>query len=378
MGLPVQFRGPRCAEAIFPLHMATFDQLPAQQKAIIELVLRRGKTYEDLADMLGMPEARVRDLAREALSELSPRSAGRVDEDWRGQVADYILGQQSGPESNATKGHMKRSEAARAWAYSLLDALDDLYENGDQPVIPDADAGGRRARSGGRQAAPATAAAKTASKKERPKRERVDDDEEDEDDRPRAGLSPEAGRIVRRRRIIAAGAGLLALVATLLIVFVWSPWSDDGDKKKSSSSQQASARIVKRVVLQPTDKADRTSAGIAVIGEQGGKLSLIVTAQLPKNKRTEAYEVWLYNNKKDAVSLGAQQTDSSGIYQGAGPLPNDYEKYKYFDISREKIDRDAAHSGISVLRGEIAAASTEQSGGAGPTGTDTQPQVVTP
>jgi hypothetical protein len=356
--------------------MANFDQLPAQQKAIIELVLRRGKTYEDLADMLGMPEARVRDLAREALSELSPRSAGRVDEDWRGQVADYILGQQSGPESNATKGHMKRSEAARAWAYSLLDALDDLYENGDQPVIPDADAGGRR-RSSGRQAAPATAAAKSGAKK--PKRERVDEDEDEEDDdRPRSALSPEAGRVVRRRRIIAAAAGVLALIATLLVVFVWSPWSDDGKKKKTSSSQQASARIVKRVVLQPTDKSDRTSAGIAVIGEQGGKLSLIVTAQLPKNKKTEAYEVWLYNNKKDAVSLGAQQTDASGIYQGAGPLPNDYEKYKYFDISREKIDRNPAHSGISVLRGEIAAASTEQSGGAGPTGTDTQPQVVTP
>lgn len=357
--------------------MATFDQLPAQQKAIIELVLRRGQTYEDLADMLGMSEARVRDLAREALSELSPRSAARVDDDWRGQVADYILGQQSGPESNATKGHMKRSEAARAWAYSLLDALDDLYgENGDRPVIPDGDAGGaRRARTASTKAA----AAPARKARPRPARDEDEDDDEadDDDERRRSPLSPEAARVVKRRRLFALGGGLLALIAAALVVFVWSPWSDD-EKKASASEEQAQARIVKRVVLQPLDRSDRESAGLAVIGEQDGKLSLIVTAQLPRNKETEAYEVWLYNSKTDAVSLGAQQTDQAGIYQGAGPLPADYEKYKYFDISREKIDRKAAHSGTSILRGEIASASTEQSGGAGPTGTDTEPQVVTP
>lgn len=355
--------------------MANFDQLPAQQKAIIELVLRRGQTYEDLADMLGMPEARVRDLAREALSELSPRSAARVDDDWRGQVADYILGQQSGPESNATKGHMKRSEAARAWAYSLLDALDDLYDNGDRPVIPDGDAGAaRRPRSASTRAV----AAAPAKKARRPAGHGDDEDLDEEDEEPRRSpLSPEAARVVKRRRLFALGGGLAALIAAALVVFVWSPWSDD-EKKASASEEQAQARIVKRVVLQPLDRSDRESAGLAVIGEQDGKLSLIVTAQLPRNKRTEAYEVWLYNSKTEAVSLGAQQTDQAGIYQGAGPLPADYEKYKYFDISREKIDRQAAHSGSSVLRGEIASASTEQSGGAGPTGTDTEPQVVAP
>jgi hypothetical protein len=272
---------------------------------------------------------------------------------------------------------MKRSEAARAWAYSLLDALDDLYENGDQPVIPDADAGGaRRTRSGSAKAAAAPA------KKARPRPARDGDedddlDDEDDDERPRSPLSPEAARVVKRRRRFALGGGLLALIAAALVVFVWSPWGDD-EKKASASEEQAQARIVKRVVLQPLDRSDRESAGLAVIGEQDGKLSLIVTAQLPRNKETEAYEVWLYNSKTDAVSLGAQQTDQAGIYQGAGPLPADYEKYKYFDISREKIDRKAAHSGTSILRGEIASASTEQSGGAGPTGTDTEPQVVTP
>ena len=54
--------------------MATFDQLPPEQRAILELVLQRKQSYEDLADMLGMPAARVRELARGALTDLAPRS----------------------------------------------------------------------------------------------------------------------------------------------------------------------------------------------------------------------------------------------------------------------------------------------------------------
>src|SRR6266536_4762943 len=122
--------------------MATFDQLPAEQRAILELVVGRGQSYDELSRMLGMPPARVRELAREALGDLAPSTAARVDPDWRGQIADYVLGQQTGPESTATRGHFKRSEAARAWAYSLLDSLGHLYPNGNLPAIPDADGTG--------------------------------------------------------------------------------------------------------------------------------------------------------------------------------------------------------------------------------------------
>src|SRR4051812_22396870 len=121
--------------------MATFDQLSAEQKAVIELVLGSGRSYDVLADMLDATPSRVRELAREALTELSPTTASRVDPEWRGQLADYILGQQSGPESNATKSHLKRSESARAWTYSLVDSLDHLYGNGARPAIPGAEDG---------------------------------------------------------------------------------------------------------------------------------------------------------------------------------------------------------------------------------------------
>ena len=127
--------------------MATFDQLSEDQRAVVELVLRRGKRYDELAGMLDMPEARVRELARDALVDLAPLSARAVEEDWRGQLADYVLGQQSGPEATATRGHLRRSEAARTWAGSLLDSLEQLYVNGSMPAIPEGERAGRSRRS---------------------------------------------------------------------------------------------------------------------------------------------------------------------------------------------------------------------------------------
>jgi hypothetical protein len=88
-----------------------------------------------------------------------------------------------------------------------------------------------------------------------------------------------------------------------------------------------------------------------VIAERGGQFQLLVQAQgLEPSGREAAYEVWLYNSQRDAVSLGGQVTDNDGNLQGAGPLPPNFRTYRFVDISRERIDRNADHSGNSVLR----------------------------
>src|SRR4051794_1315185 len=195
----------------FALLMATFDQLPAEQRAILELVVGRGQTYNELSGMLGMPASRVRELARDALGDLAPATAARVDSDWRGQIADYVLGQQTGPESTATRGHLKRSEAARAWAYSVLDSLGHLYPDGTLPEIPEGDG----------PAAAAPPAPEPEPERPEPAREPKAPPEAPKAarqaaaPRPRptgAGLSPAAQSIVRRRRIIGGAVGVVVLV----------------------------------------------------------------------------------------------------------------------------------------------------------------------
>src|SRR5918997_7127781 len=135
--------------------MPTLDQLAPDRRAIVELLLRQDRSYDDIADMLAMPVARVRERAREALVELAPSSARRVDDEWRNQLADYVLRQQSGPEGTATRAHLRRSEAARTWVASLLDSLDELYGDNPRPELPGAEGAesrraprGRRSRDG--------------------------------------------------------------------------------------------------------------------------------------------------------------------------------------------------------------------------------------
>jgi hypothetical protein len=305
--------------------MATFDQLSPEQRAIVELVLRQGKTYDELADMLNMPEGRVRELARDALVELAPVSVRGVEEDWRGQLADYVLGQQSGPEATATKGHLRRSEAARSWARSLLDSLEQFYENGSVPAIPEGERKPRRAAAV---------------------------DREPSERRP--GLAPVGDPVMRRRLMFGAGA----LVLLLLIVGVWPFGLMTGDDDSSSSADQPSAASAgqNKQTSGNGQPANGQPAGIAIVVQRGDKKQLLVqAANLAPSGQSEGYYVWLYNSPDDARSLGGQVTDQQGNYQAIGAFPADYQKYKYIDVTRQQIGKDpnVQHTGESVLRGPM-------------------------
>ncbi|HYI35820.1 MAG TPA: anti-sigma factor [Thermoleophilaceae bacterium] len=345
--------------------MATFDQLSAEQRAIIELVLKQNQEYEQLGTMLGLPTSRVRELAREALVRLSPVSAAAVDDDWRGQLADYLLNQQTGPEATATKGHLRRSEAARGWARSVLDSLEQFYDSANIPTIPE----------GEPAAAPRRERKPKAERKPRQKKDKA------------AG----AGRLasldaIQRRRLM--GGGALALVL-LFAVLVWPVGAltggGDDDKPAPKKAAKGDAKIIGQLVLRPVGNTNSKDAGVAVVAERGGQRQLIVQAQLTPSKNRQAYEVWLYNSQNDARSLGAQVTDQNGTFQGAGPLPANFERFKFIDVSVESVDQNRKHSGNSVLRGQLdqlqappANTQNGQQGQTAPQGTTPAPQGTTP
>jgi anti-sigma-K factor RskA/sigma-70-like protein len=306
--------------------MATFDQLSPEKRAIVELVLQQGKTYPELAAMLGMPESRVRELARDALVELAPVSVRGVEEDWRGQLADYVLGQQSGPEATATKGHLRRSEAARSWSRSLLDSLEQLYANGSVPAIPD----GERGRAARRPAA----AAATPS-----------------DGGVRGLAAPDP--VMRRRLLAGAAAAAVLLLAVLLWPIGLLTGGDDDNKASSSSSNAAPAAPTSTT---GNAAASNQPAGIAIVVDRNGKKQLLVrAAKLAPSGQNEGYYVWLYNSPNDVKSLGGQVTDQQGNYQAVGAWPADYAKYKYIDVTKQPIGNSAnvKHNGQSVLRGPM-------------------------
>jgi anti-sigma-K factor RskA/sigma-70-like protein len=308
--------------------MATFEQLSDEQRAIVELVLQQGKSYDELSDMLGMPERRVRELARDALVELAPISARGVEEDWRGQLADYVLGQQAGPEATATRGHLRRSEAARSWTRSLLDSLEQLYRDADLPAIPEGERGARRA---------AGAAKSPTSRTE-----------------PNMGL----------RRILAA-AGALALI--LVVVLLWPIGLLTGDDDKGS---QASSGGDSEQAGDQQDAISTQTQGTAVIAEQQGKTQVVVSATglEPSTDRT-AYQVWLYNSEEDRKSLGASVTDQQGNLQSGTQLPQDFRDFRFIDLTsvtvRGQGENQRFEPGPSVLRGLLELRDSPVSRGSG-------------
>jgi hypothetical protein len=320
--------------------MATFDQLSPEKRAIVELVLQQGKTYPELAEMLGMPESRVRELARDALVELAPVSVRGVEEDWRGQLADYVLGQQSGPEATATKGHLRRSEAARSWARSLLDSLEQLYANGSVPAIPD----GERGRAARRPAAAAASASAPS-------------------DGPGASRGLSTADPVTRRRLL-AGAGVAALVL-LLAVLLWPIGVLTGGDDNNGTASGNNAQPAAQTTAEQNQQAADGPAGIAIVVDRNGKKQLLVrAAKLAPSGQNEGYYVWLYNSAKDAKSLGGQVTDQQGNYQAVGAFPADYAKYKYIDVTKQSIGNstNVTHSGESVLRGPMPKVQTGKKG----------------
>jgi hypothetical protein len=54
--------------------MTDLDSLPPDQRAVLSLVLDRGKSYGEVAEMLGIPESAVRDRAHRALDALAGES----------------------------------------------------------------------------------------------------------------------------------------------------------------------------------------------------------------------------------------------------------------------------------------------------------------
>jgi hypothetical protein len=294
--------------------MATFDQLSAEQRAIVELVLQQGKSYEELSGMLEMPESRVRELARDALVELAPVTASGVEEDWRGQLADYVLGQQAGPEATATKGHLRRSEAARSWTRSLLDSLTQLYPNGSMPAIPE----GERGRAT-RRAAPAPA---------------------------RASDGEPGGAAVSRRRLLAAtgvAAGLVLAAILLWPVGVLTGGDDSGDQSQATVTSGGGQEDV-----------SGQTRGQAIIARQTGRPQIIVTATgLPPSTQRSAYQVWVYNSEQDRKSIGAQVTDAQGNLQAGGPLPSNYRQYRFIDVTEVAVNGNEFRTGRSVLRGAL-------------------------
>src|ERR1700759_1765518 len=71
--------------------MGSLDTLSPDQRAVLDLVLQRGRSYDDIARRLAIDRAAVRARALAAFDELGPDTG--IAPESRALITDYLLGQ---------------------------------------------------------------------------------------------------------------------------------------------------------------------------------------------------------------------------------------------------------------------------------------------
>ena len=121
--------------------MTPLDTLAPDQRAVLELVLRQGRSYGELSELLGIPERDVRARADAGLRALAGDAPARVD---TGRITDWLLGQQPEAEAERTRSAVARSADSREWAATAAERVRELG-GAAVPEVPaaDRDASGR-------------------------------------------------------------------------------------------------------------------------------------------------------------------------------------------------------------------------------------------
>lgn len=153
--------------------------------------------------------------------------------------------------------------------------------------------------------------------------------------------SPRRARRLVLRPAIAVAASLALVGAGVAGGVVAAGGGGDGDKGTASSP----------IALSAVDAADPGARGKATVVRDGESAIRLSLDGLAPNGRGDAYEAWLMDGPERLVSLGSFRVGPSGSATVTLPVPAAPGRYRFVDVSRERLDGDPGHSGTSVLRG---------------------------
>ncbi len=207
---------------------------------MLQLLLERGQSYDDIAGLLGLSVDDVRGRARAALTEM-----GGEDPDRDVGLTDYLLGQADPIGRADAARHLQSDPAARELADKLLTQLRLLAPGAELPTLPEAKTP-KRARAD----APATTTAAGAGAA----------------GQEVAGGDDRSSLSTPQRRLIAGliGGGLLVVVIVLIVAGVFSGGGGGGGaaappparrrrrrRRRSASREPCSSRSAARAAPAP-------------------------------------------------------------------------------------------------------------------------------
>jgi hypothetical protein len=140
----------------------------------------------------------------------------------------------------------------------------------------------------------------------------------------------------RRMRALAGAMACLAVGVAVGLVAGRGP-SIDGVRTHGSG-----------LVLHALPGADATDRAVAYIPDRDHMLLHVI--HLPRPAPGTFYEAWLLTDTHHLAPIVAFRVDHKGRAALVLRLPDDPHRYRYIDISVQRVDGGAGHSGDSVLR----------------------------
>jgi len=305
--------------------MPGIDDLPPDRKAVLQLLLKQGKSYDDLAGLLRIAPETVRERAHDAVLRLGPADGAGLDRAGQDEVSDYLLGQQSASERAATRRFLEGSSEGRAWARVVSGELRPLA--GDAlPDIPSE-------REEVYEAFDALEARKEA--------------------RVRQARSSRLGGVL----LLAA----VGIAVAFIIVFVVGGSNDDNGSTKSSTNASTSTsatqtQVLGQVNLNPPSGSSSKAIAIATLVRQNGETDIVFQGQhLPPNTpKKDVYALWVVGSA-GAARLGFTPTvKANGRLRFSGGLPStvDISKYSALELTRE-TSANPTRPGTAIIGGDL-------------------------
>ena len=304
--------------------MPRFEELAPDQKAVLQLLLKQGKSYGDIAGLLRLEEASVRERALDALDALGAEAPGAADlaPERQDELADHLLLQQSASERRASRSFLESSAPGRAWARTVAAELRPV--GGD--ALPDV------------PAEPAEVAAALDAFDERSAA----------DERQR---SSKLGGVL----VLGAIVAIIAIVAILVLNKGDNPSTSAADSTSTPATTSATGAsgaagtlADQQVNLKAPSGGSAKTLGVAIV-QQGG-----LALQAQGVPASNLYKVWLWNTASDALPLGYAKYDtkSKRIAGSLQTLPAEAVNYANLVITRE-ASTTATKPGTVVLTGPL-------------------------
>jgi hypothetical protein len=334
--------------------MGSLETLSPDQRAVLDLVLQRGRSYDDIARLLAIDRAGVRARALAAFDELGPDTG--IAPESRALITDYLLGQLPERVAEQTRERLATSPYERAWARVLASELAPMASK-PLPEIPD---GRRGAAASAEPTAPASSEGGSATRRAPASKSR------DRGTRRAPRLSDRPSS--RRGGAVMLGAGVLVVVAVVVVLLnvlggssskpttstpAASATTTTGSATTGTTGTAGSnAQVVAQTNLNPPAGVSSKAKGVAFVVKEGSAYGIVIeAAHVPPNSHN-AYAAWLYNSPTDAYRIGfvSPLVGKSGQLQVGSPLPTNAGHFKQLLLTLE-TQSNPKSPGTIVLEG---------------------------